>query len=205
MHRASIRIFDCNVSQKRVNDKASKSGNKKGQLFVDSPLLGKVQPDVFTRLIFQVAIIGYVLLFLWSLVSWFAFSFGWKVEVDKGTQIIQLIESRASYYGLTRAEFQQQVTQFHILSMVSWLTALLSAILLYRKKPIFLSFMLIGHGLYFTSLMYLLGFDFFLRDIGWFEKLTVLVTHVSGWICWVLQRNERKGKSILLDYESIEE
>ena len=205
MHRASLRIFDCNVSQKRVNDKASKSGNKKGQLFVDSPLLGKVQPDVFTRLIFQVAIIGYVLLFLWSLVSWFAFSFGWKVEVDKGTQIIQLIESRASYYGLTRAEFQQQVTQFHILSMVSWLTALLSAILLYRKKPIFLSFMLIGHGLYFTSLMYLLGFDFFLRDIGWFEKLTVLVTHISGWICWVLQRNERKGKSILLDYESIEE
>ena len=205
MHRASLRIFDCNVSQKRVNDKASKSGNKKGQLFVDSHLLGKVQPDVFTRLIFQVAIIGYVLLFLWSLVSWFAFSFGWKVEVDKGTQIIQLIESRASYYGLTRAEFQQQVTQFHILSMVSWLTALLSAILLYRKKPIFLSFMLIGHGLYFTSLMYLLGFDFFLRDIGWFEKLTVLVTHISGWICWVLQRNERKGKSILLDYESIEE
>lgn len=188
-----------------MNDKASKSGNKKGQLFVDSPLLGKVQPDVFTRLIFQVAIIGYVLLFLWSLVSWFAFSFGWKVEVDKGTQIIQLIESRASYYGLTRAEFQQQVTQFHVLSMVSWLTALLSAILLYRKKPIFLSFMLIGHVLYFTSLMYLLGFDFFLRDIGWFEKLTVLVTHISGWICWVLQRNERKGKSILLDYESIEE
>ena len=205
MHRASLRIFDCNVSQKRVNDKASKSGNKKGQLFVDSHLLGKVQPDVFTRLIFQVAIIGYVLLFLWSLVSWFAFSFGWKVEVDKGTQIIQLIESRASYYGLTRAEFQQQVTQFHILSMVSWLTALLSAILLYRKKPIFLSFMLIGHGLYFTSLMYLLGFDFFLRDIGWFEKLTVLVTHISGWICWILQRNERKGKSILIDYESIEE
>lgn len=205
MHRASLRIFDYNVSQKRVNDKASKSGNKKGQLFVDSPLLGKVQPDVFTRLIFQVAIIGYVLLFLWSLVSWFAFSFGWKVEVDKGTQIIQLIESRASYYGLTRAEFQQQVTQFHILSMVSWLTALLSAILLYRKKPIFLSFMLIGHGLYFTSLMYLLGFDFFLRDIGWFEKLTVLVTHISGWICWVLQRNERQGKSILVDYESIEE
>ena len=205
MHRASLRIFECNVSQKRVNDKASKSGNKKGQLFVDSHLLGKVQPDVFTRLIFQVAIIGYVLLFLWSLVSWFAFSFGWKVEVDKGTQIIQLIESHASYYGLTRAEFQQQVTQFHILSMVSWLTALLSAILLYRKKPIFLSFMLIGHGLYFTSLMYLLGFDFFLRDIGWFEKLTVLVTHISGWICWVLQRNERKGKSILADYESIEE
>jgi hypothetical protein len=188
-----------------VNDKASKSGKKKGQLFVDSLLLGKAQPDVFTRLIFQVAIIGYVLLFLWSLVSWFAFSFGWKVEVDKGTQIIQLIESRASYYGLTRAEFQRQVTQFHILSMVSWLTALLSAILLYRKKPIFLSFMLIGHGLYFTSLMYLLGFDFFLRDIGWFEKLTVLVTHISGWICWVLQRNERQGKSILLDYESIEE
>ncbi len=205
MHRASLRIFDYNVSQKRVNDKASKSGNKKGQLFVDSPLLGKVQPDVFTRLIFQVAIIGYVLLFLWSLVSWFAFSFGWKVEVDKGTQIIQLIESRASYYGLTRAEFQQHVTQFHILSMVSWLTALLSAILLYRKKPIFLSFMLIGHGLYVTSLMYLLGFDFFLRDIGWFEKLTVLVTHISGWICWVLQRNERQGKSILVDYESIEE
>ncbi len=205
MHRASLRIFECNVSQKQVNNKAIKSGKKKGHPVVDSHLLGKVQPDVFTRLIFQVAIIGYVLLFLWSLVSWFAFSFGWKVEVDKGTQIIQLIESRASYYGLTRAEFQQQVTQFHILSMVSWLTALLSAILLYRKKPIFLSFMLIGHVLYFTSLMYLLGFDFFLRDIGWFEKLTVLVTHISGWICWVLQRNERKGKSILLDYESIEE
>ena len=205
MHRASIRIFDCNVSQKRVNDKASKSGNKKGRLFVDSLLLGNAQPDVLTRLIFQGAIIGYVLLFLWSLVSWFAFSFGWKVEVDKGTQIIQLIESRASYYGLTRAEFQQRVTQFHLLSMASWLMSLLSTLLLYRKKPLFLGLMLIGHGLYLTSLFYLLGFDFFLRDIGWFEKLTVLVTHISAWICWILQRNERYGKSILVDYESIEE
>lgn len=205
MHRVSLRIFDCNVSQKPVKNKVAFSGKKKGQPVVDSLLLGKKQPDIFTRLIFQVAIIGYILLFLWSLVSWFAFSFAWKVEVDKGAQIIQLIESRASYYGLTRAEFQQQVTQFHILSMVSWLIALLSALLLYRKKPIFLSFMLIGHGLYFTSLMYFLGFDFFQRDIGWFEKLTVLVTHISGWIGWILQRNERKGKSILIDYESIEE
>ena len=205
MHRPSLRIFDYNVSQKPVNNKVTLSGKVKGQPLVDSLLFGKERPDIFTRLIFQGAIIGYVLLFLWSLLSWFAFSFGWKVEVDKGTQIIQLIESRASYYGLTRTEFQQRVTQFHLLSMASWLMSLFSALLLYRKNQLFLGLMLIGHGLYLTSLFYLLGFDFFLRDIGWFEKLTLLVTHISAWICWILQRNERHGKSILFTDESIEE
>jgi hypothetical protein len=188
-----------------VNNKVTLSGKVKGQPLVDSLLFGKERPDIFTRLILQGAIIGYVLLFLWSLLSWFAFSFGWKVEVDKGTQIIQLIESRASYYGFTRTEFQQRVTQFHLLSMASWLMSLFSALLLYRKNQLFLGLMLIGHGLYLTSLFYLLGFDFFLRDIGWFEKLTLLVTHISAWICWILQRNERHGKSILFTDESIEE
>ena len=134
---------------------------------------------------------------MWSLTSWFSLTFGWKVAEDKVVQIVELIENRAAVYGMRRIEFQQRLTNLHLVSMIAWFLSFLSALLLYRKKRIFIIFMLVSHGLYIGSLLYLLGIDFFLNDIGWIEKLMLLVAHTSSWICWIMHQKERRGQSIL--------
>lgn len=178
-----------------MNDNVTSNAKGKNNSSLKTFLLGQSQPDVFTRLTFQIALTSSVLMIIWNLFSWFAFSYGWSLEESKGIQIGKLLEVRAQHFGFTLNNYHLKLTQHFFFSTISWIISLISVFLLYRKHPFFIFVMFLGHSAYLLSAFFLLGFNFFMEDIGWFEKLALLVTHVSGWIIWLLHRNERLGIS----------
>ena len=179
-----------------MNDKVTYNAKGKNNSSLNTFLLGKNQPDIFTLLTFRMAFYCSILMVFWNLFSWFAFSYGWTLEESKGIPIGQLIEARAQHFGFTLNNYQSKLTQHFLISTFSWLISLIYVFLLYRKNPFFILVMFVGHSIYLLSAFLLLGYNFFLEDIGWLEKLALLVSHVSGWISWILQRNERRGISI---------
>ncbi len=168
-------------------------------------VLGDETPDVFTRISFRIHIaLSFVLLF-WSVLSWLALRYGWKVQYEKGLNVMALIKQRAIYYNFTPQDYLNNLCDFHLFSILAWCISLLSAVLLYRKKSFFLWLMLMSHVVYISAVIALLGLPFYLNEISWIEQLSLLTLELSGWVIYLLQRQERRGHAISLFSESTQE
>jgi hypothetical protein len=188
-----------------MNNKGTKSPSMVNQPFIRQIVLGNETPDVFTRISFRIHIALSFMLLFWSVVSWLALRYGWKVQFEKGLNVMALIKQRAIHYNFTPEDYLNNLCDFHLFSILAWCISLFSAVLLYRKKSFFLWLMLMSHAVYISAVIALLGLTFYLNEISWIEQLSLLILELSGWVIYLLQRQERRGNAFSFFSESAQE
>lgn len=160
-------------------------------------ILGKRKPDGFTRLLFSISLFSWLLLTIWNMVSYFVLLTSDIIEENKGFSVRDVIIRNGQNLGFNGDEFLASITTFYFNNLFIWAFILLGLVFMYRKKTIYTLIVLGGLAFHFIYMFIVLGFQYFVEDVSFFDKLLygvlVVVTLVHSLL---MKKEDTTGKEL---------
>ncbi|RYM32083.1 hypothetical protein ERX46_15485 [Brumimicrobium glaciale] len=154
-------------------------------------ILGKQKPDGFTRLMFSFSLFSWFLLTIWNAVSYFVLLTSDIIKENKGFSVADVIIKNGQNLGFNGEEFLVSITTFYFNSLFVWLFILVGLVLMYRKKTIYTFIVLGGLAFHFIYMFIVLGFQYFIEDVSFFDKILYAVLTVVTLIHSFLMKKEK--------------
>lgn len=159
-------------------------------------ILGKKQPDVYTRVTFYLNLCIWISFMLWNIIGYFAISSRDLIFEMKAISVEEIIQERGVILGFEPTDFVTRLTVLHGVGILCWGAILFGLVLLYRKRKQFIYFVAGGVLFYLGMNIFYISFQFFKEDTTTFDKITLLIMITSCVIHSLLMSNERRGGSI---------
>jgi hypothetical protein len=154
-------------------------------------ILGKQKPDGFTRLMFSFSLFSWLLLTVWNAVSYFVLLSSDIIQQNKGFSVNDVIIKNGQNLGFNGKEFLASISTFYFNSLFVWLFIFVGLALMYRKKQIYTFFVLGGLAFHFIYMFIVLGFQYFIEDVSFFDKILYAVLIVVTLIHSFLMKKEK--------------
>lgn len=154
-------------------------------------ILGKNKPDGFTRLMFTFSLFSWLLLTIWNAVSYFVLLTSDIIEENKGFSVKDVIIKNGQNLGFNGEEFLSSITTFYFNSLFVWLFIFFGLVLMYRKKRIYTLVVLGGLAFHFIYMFFVLGFQYFIEDVSFFDKILYGILIVVAMIHSLLMSKEK--------------
>lgn len=167
-------------------------------------LLGKSKPDGFTRLMFSFALFSWCLLALWNAISYFVLLSSKVIQQNKGFSVHEVIIKNGQNLGFNGEEFLGSITNFYFNNLFIWLLILIGIILMYRKLKLYPFILLGGLAIHFIYMFFVLGFQYFIEDISFFDKILYLILFLVTLIHSFLMNKEQSKKGEITPIEQNE-
>src|SRR5690554_6905868 len=155
-------------------------------------ILGNKKPDGFTRLIFSISLFSWFLLIMWNAISYFVLLTSDVIKENKGFSVNDVIIKNGQNLGFNGEEFLASITTFYFNSLFVWCFIFIGLALMYRKKRIYPLFVLGGLSFHFIYMFIVLGFQYFLEDISFFDKVLYAIIIGSTLIHALLLNKEKE-------------
>jgi hypothetical protein len=153
-------------------------------------LLGKKKPDSFTRLIFFINLMGVLLMTFWNLLSYMAILLSDFIKSNKGFSVNAIIRRNGRNLGFEGQDFLEAISLYYFLNIFVWLAVLFSLLLMYRKIKTYSLFYFSALGVHFTLMFWMIGLQYFIEDITWFDKMIYAVLIISTLIHSTVMKRE---------------
>lgn len=153
-------------------------------------ILGKKKPDGFTRIIFLINMFCWLMLAMWNAISYFVLLTSDIIKESKGFSVKDVIIKNGQNLGFNGEEFLTSITNFYFNNLFVWVFIFIGLALMYRKKAIYPFFILGGLIFHFAYMFYVLGLQYFIEDISFFDKILYGILLVSTIIHSFLMKKE---------------
>ena len=161
-------------------------------------IFGTEAPDTYTKFSFFLALTGWLIFMIWSVMGTIAIRMRELIVDNKEIDVTALIEKRGMALGFEPDSFIGRLEAFHALSIAFWIVAFIGLVLLWRKNEKFVYFYFSGCGLYLVFMWAMLGFGYYSKDTTFFDKIAffVMVAHTAFYAYFL--RREKSGNKIYL-------
>jgi hypothetical protein len=125
---------------------------------------------------------------------------------QKNIPVEKIIHLRGEQLGFEGQDFLDRLVTIHSIGVVSWTVVFIGLVFLYRKKEIFIYFIIAGTLFYVGMLLFYMSYAYFKEDITLFDKIGLLAIFLSSTMYYFLLKKENSGGSINFfeEEESIE-
>ncbi|MDX1446264.1 hypothetical protein [Lishizhenia sp.] len=155
-------------------------------------IFGKQKPDLFTRIIFFINVLGFFVFFCWAAISYVAIALNDLIQKSKQISVEDIVIKRGEELGFDKGEiFLENFKQFQFLDIFIWVGLFCGLVFLYRKKAIYALFYFGALILHFLLMFYLLGMDYILNDISMFDKVAYAVMLFPTLLYFFLLKKEK--------------
>ncbi len=158
-------------------------------------ILGRRKPDGFTRISFMIALFIWLLLAVWNAISYFVLLSADVIYENKGISVKAIIRNHGKKMGFNGQEFLESLTNFYLSNLFIWLVVFIGLVLMYRKLKTYPLFIFGGLIVHFTYMFFILGLQYFIEDISFFDKVSYVVflaiVIIHSWLM-----NKEKNESI---------
>lgn len=134
-------------------------------------IFGKTAPDMYTKVAFWIAITGWGIFMLWSILGYTALKMQYLIVDNKSVNIDVLIGNRGIELGFDPREFVVQMQQLYGWSIVSFAIVFAGIIFLWRQQFVFVWFFFGGMILYPVVIVMFAGWSYLGSDITAFDKI----------------------------------
>ena len=159
-------------------------------------LLGKSEPDSYTKVTFYTLIPISILFLIWNCVGYVALCYQHFIHIHRHVSIDTIFAERASQLGYSPEEFTHRLSVLFIMSIACWLIILSALILLWRKNTLYFPLILTGGLLYLVLLFFYIGYDYFRTDTSMFDKIALIVLFVMSGLHFFILKKEQSGQSL---------
>jgi hypothetical protein len=169
-------------------------------------IFGDKIPDKYTQFTFYLNLFFWFTFFIWSFASYMTISSRELIMKEKNIPVEEVIENRAQALGFEGADFLDRLLTIHSIGIITWSIVFVGLALLYRKREIFIYFIVSGTLFYTGMLVFYLSYSYFKEDITLFDKIGLLAILLSSTMYYFLLKKENSGGSINFfeEEESIE-
>ncbi len=158
-------------------------------------VLGSTQPDIYTRLAFYINLIITFLFLAWNTVVFIVMQFQDLILTHKTVDLKTLLEKQFSKAHIPTEDILEKMGSFNQLQFIIWFTVLFSSILLYRKKTLFIWFLIAPVlALIFFSI-YLFNGQFFQAYFSNFDQIALLILILNSIFYFIKLNRELHGSS----------
>jgi hypothetical protein len=157
-------------------------------------ILGKNKPDGFTRLVYTINFVCWFLLMSWNLISYLVVQMSDLIKENKGFSVNAILRRKGRELGFDGEQFLQAITDYYFLSIFVWLAIFIGLALMYRKSRFYASFYFGGFIVHFTSMLLMIGFQYFLEDVSLFDKILYGIMLVTGLMHYTLMMKEKSQR-----------
>lgn len=154
-------------------------------------ILGKKKPDGFTRLIFTINIFSWFLLMIWNLISYVAIQLSDIIKENKGFSVNAIIRKNGRDLGFEGQDFLDTINTYLFANVFIWLFIFIGLSMLYRKLKIYPVFLLGGLGVHFLLMFFMLGLQYFIESISFFDKILYGILIITTMIHSALMKKEQ--------------
>lgn len=159
-------------------------------------ILGKDNPDTYTQISFYIGFAVWVISSTWLILGYAVISNTTWIELEKGVDIQTIINELGQKYGFDDSLFLDRLVNFYRLALFSWFTVLLGLILQWRKKTVFVYFIVGGALLYLIGMWSMLSFAYWKHEITTFDKLCFFVLLGHSLLYFYFLYREQKGDKL---------
>jgi hypothetical protein len=160
-------------------------------------VLGKQKPDGFTRWVFTINLIAWFLLMIWNLLSYLAIQMSDFIKEHKNFSVNAIIRKHGRELGFIEGNgesFLQAVTQFYFINIFLWFVVFLGLVMMYRKLKIYPMILLGTILLHFVVMLWMLGLQYFIESVSYFDKLLYGLLVISVILHSTLMNIEKSDK-----------
>lgn len=157
-------------------------------------ILGKQKPDGFTRISFLICLFIWLLLAVWNAISYFVLLSADVIYENKGISVKAIIRNHGKKMGFNGQEFLDSLTYFYLSNLFIWGLIFIGLVFMYRKLKSYPLFIFGGLIIHFGYMFFILGLQYFIEDISFFDKICYVVflgiIIIHSWLM-----NKEKGES----------
>lgn len=154
-------------------------------------ILGKKKPDGFTRLIFTINIFSWFLLMIWNLISYAAIQLSDIIKENKGFSVNAIIRKNGRDLGFEGQDFLDVINTYLFANIFIWIIIFIGLALLYRKLKVYPIFLLGGLGIHFLLMFFMLGLQYFIESVSFFDKILYGIIIITTMIHSALMKKEQ--------------
>lgn len=154
-------------------------------------ILGKKKPDGFTRLIFTINIFSWFLLMMWNLISYAAIQLSDIIKENKGFSVNAIIRKNGRDLGFEGQDFLDVINTYLFANIFIWIIIFIGLALLYRKLKVYPIFLLGGLGIHFLLMFFMLGLQYFIESVSFFDKILYGIIIITTMIHSALMKKEQ--------------
>lgn len=154
-------------------------------------ILGKKKPDGFTRLIFTINIFSWFLLMMWNLISYAAIQLSDIIKENKGFSVNAIIRKNGRDLGFEGQDFLDVINTYLFANIFIWIIIFIGLALLYRKLKVYPIFLLGGLGIHFLLMFFMLGLQYFIECVSFFDKILYGIIIITTMIHSALMKKEQ--------------
>lgn len=169
-------------------------------------VFGDETPDKYTQFTFFLNLFFWFTFFIWSVASFLTISNRKIITEQKNIHVEEVIHARGEALNFDGQDFLDRLITTHSIGIICWLVVFVGLVLLYRKKEIFIYFIIGGVVFYTGMLMFYMSYGYFREDVTMFDKIGILAILLSSTMYYFLLKKENSGGSINFfeEEESIE-
>lgn len=155
-------------------------------------IFGKQKPDLITRIIFLINVLGFFAFMCWAAISYVTIALNDLIQKSKQISVEEIVIKRGEELGFDKGEiFLENFKQFQFLDIFIWVGLFFGLVFLYRKKAIYALFYFGAFILHFLLMFYLLGMDYIFNDISTFDKIAYAVMLFPTLLYFFLLKKEK--------------
>ncbi len=158
-------------------------------------VLGSTQPDIYTRLAFYINLIITFLFLAWNTVVFIVMQFQDLILKHKTVDLKTLLEKQFSKAHIPTEDILEKMESFNQLQFIIWFTILFSSILLYRKKALFIWFLIAPVLILIFFSIYLFNGQFFQAYFSNFDQVALLILILNSIFYFIKLNRELHGSS----------
>lgn len=165
-------------------------------------ILGKRKPDGFTRISFTIALFIWLILTVWNAISYFVLLSAEIIHENKGFSVKEIIRNHGRKMGFNGQEFLDALTSFYLYNLFIWGLIFIGLVFMYRKMKVYPLLVFGGLIVHFAYMFFILGLQYFIEDVSFFDKvcyavfLGIIIIH-----SWLM--NKEKGEPIPLGQDEL--
>jgi hypothetical protein len=183
------------------SEQRSKQGQENGLLRL---ILGKREPDAYTKITFYTLFALAVLFLVWNIVGYVALRYQHLIHVHRHVAIDSIFAERGAQLGFSAEEFTDRLSTLFLVSIVCWLLVFSSLVLLWRKNNVYFPVLISGVLMYVCMLFFYLGYDYFRTDTSLFDKIALLIVLVMATLHYFLMKKEQAGEGLSFFGEDVD-
>lgn len=159
-------------------------------------VFGEEIPDKYTQFTFFLNLFFWLTFFIWSIASYLTISNRTLIMEQKQIPVEEIIYQRGEQLGFNGTDFLDRLITTHSIGVFCWVIVFIGLVLLYRKKEVFLYFILGGTLFYTGMLLFYMNYSFFKEDVTMFDKIGLLAITLSSVMYFFLLKKENAGGTI---------
>ena len=161
-------------------------------------IFGTKIPDTYTKFSFFLALAGWAIFMLWSVIGTVVIRMRDLIVDNKEIDVTALIEARGIALGFEPGIFIGRLEAFYALSIVCWTVVFIGLVLLWRKNELFFFVYFTGCGCYLLLMWTILGFGYYSRDTTFFDKIAFAAVAGHTAVYAYFLKREKNGNKVRL-------